>query len=82
MAWIRVISPDEATGLLRRLYDEALRRAGKIFNIVSIQSLRPRVLRNSMMLYTEVMLSSDSGLSRAQREMIATVVSRANGCRY
>jgi alkylhydroperoxidase family enzyme len=68
--------------LLKRLYDEAVRRAGKIFNIVSIQSPRPRVMRNSTSLYSEIMLSDESALSRIQREMIATAVSRANGCHY
>ncbi len=82
MAWIETVAPEQAEGLLRRLYDEALRRAGKVFQIVRLQSLRPRVLRNSTMLYTEVMFSPDSGLSRAQRELIATVVSRVNGCHY
>ena len=82
MAWIKTVPPEEASGLLQRLYAEAVRRAGKIFNIVRLQSLRPRVLRNSTLLYTEVMLSAESGLTRAQREMIATVVSRTNGCHY
>ena len=82
MAWIETVPPHEATGLLRRLYDDAVRRAGKVFQVVRLQSRRPRVLRNSTMLYTELMFSKSSALSRAQREMIATAVSRANGCHY
>lgn len=82
MAWIRTIDPSEADGLLRRLYDAAVRRAGKVYNIIRIQSLRPAVLRSSTQLYLEVMHSRDSGLSRAQREMIATSVSQVNGCFY
>jgi alkylhydroperoxidase family enzyme len=82
MAWIKTVPPERATGLLKRLYDEAVRRAGKVFNIVSIQSPRPRVMRNSTLLYSEIMLSGESALSRIQREMIATAVSRANGCHY
>ena len=82
MAWIKTVPPERAKGLLKRLYDEAVRRAGKVFNIVSIQSPRPRVMRNSTLLYSEIMLSDESGLSRIQREMIATAVSRANGCHY
>jgi alkylhydroperoxidase family enzyme len=39
-------------------------------------------MRNSTLLYSEIMLSGESGLSRIQREMIATAVSRANGCHY
>ena len=82
MAWIETIEPEAATGLLRRLYDAAVRRAGKIYQVVRIQSQRPKVLRESIHLYVEVMHSPDSGLTRAQRELIATVVSRANGCHY
>lgn len=82
MAWIRTVPPGEATGLLKRLYDEALARAGKVFNVLRIQSLRPEVLRAGVALYQELMLSPRSPLSRAQREMIAVVVSRANGCHY
>ncbi len=82
MTWIRTIAPGEATGLLKRLYDQALARAGKVFNVLRIQSLRPEVLRAGIELYKEVMISPRSPLSRAQREMIATAVSQANGCHY
>lgn len=82
MAWIETIPPERATGLLRRIYAEASRRAGKVFQILRIQSQRPRVLRRSTDLYVELMFGRGSGLTRAQREMIATVVSRANGCHY
>lgn len=82
MAWIRTIDPQDAAGLLRQIYDAAVRRAGKVYNIISIQSRRPKVLKTSTQLYLEVMRSPESGLSRAQREMIAVAVSRANSCHY
>jgi hypothetical protein len=47
-----------------------------------VQSSRPRVLKASTTLYLEIMHSGDSGLSRAQREMIATAVSGFNNCHY
>ena len=82
MPWIRTIPPGEATGLLKRLYDEAVARAGKVFNVVSLQSLRPEVLQAGIALYQELMHSDRSPLSRAQREMIAVAVSRVNDCDY
>jgi uncharacterized peroxidase-related enzyme len=82
MAWIRTIAPEEATGLLKRLYGQALARAGKVFNVLRLQSLRPEVLKAGVALYTEIMISPRSPLSRAQREMIAVAVSRANECHY
>jgi len=82
MAWSKTVPPEEATGLLRQLYAAATRRAGKVFNVIRLQSPRPKVLRASTQLYMEVMNSADNGLSRAQREMIATAVSQANSCHY
>lgn len=82
MAWIRTVPPEEATGLLARLYREAIDRAGKVFHVLRLQSPRPEVLEASTALYAEVMRSDRSPLTRAQREMIATAVSRANRCFY
>ena len=82
MAWIETVDPKEATGLLRQLYVAALKRVGKVFNVIRIQSPRPRVLKASTQLYLEIMYSQESGLTRAQREMIATAVSCCNDCHY
>lgn len=71
----------EARGALRRAYEAALRRAGKVFNIVKAMSLRPGVLRRSMQLYREIMFGP-SELSRLERELLAVVVAQANGCHY
>ena len=81
MPYIRLTELDEATGLLREEYDAALERAGKVFNIVKSMSLRPEVLAASMRLYREIMFGP-SALSRAERELLAVVVSRANDCYY
>jgi len=81
VAHLRLIGLDEATGALRREYDEALGRAGKVFNIVKAMSLNPAALRGSMGLYKAIM-HGPSGLSRADRELLAVVVSWANDCHY
>ena len=81
MAHIRQVPDHEATGLLKQLYDAAIARAGKVFGIVRLMSLNPPVLRASMDMYRAIMFGP-SPLSRAQRELLATVVSRANGCLY
>ncbi|MEZ6197723.1 MAG: carboxymuconolactone decarboxylase family protein [Planctomycetota bacterium] len=79
--WIEVVPVERAEGLLRRLFDAAIGRAGKVFNIVQIMSLRPQQTRASMDLYREVMFAP-SELGRDEREMVATVVSRVNECFY
>ena len=81
MAWIRTIEPDEATGLLKKEYEAATKRSGKVYNVVKLFSLNPASLRATISLYTAVMFGR-SDLSRAEREMIAAVVSKENGCHY
>lgn len=81
MAWIQQIRLEEATGLLRRELEKAVQRAGRVWGIVQIMSLNPRTLKSSMDLYGAIM-HGRSGLSRMQREMLATVVARELGCVY
>ncbi|HTS67852.1 MAG TPA: carboxymuconolactone decarboxylase family protein [Terriglobia bacterium] len=81
MPWIHVIEPANATGELKEEYDAAVERAGKVFNILKVQSLNPGALRASMHMYGATMFGP-SDLSRADREMLATVVSWANHCFY
>lgn len=81
MAWIETVPTDKAKGLLAKVYQAAVKRAGRAFGIFRLQSLNPAVLQASVALYQGIMLGP-SPLSRAQREMIAVVVSRANNCHY
>ena len=81
MAWIKMVEPAEAAGELKAEYEQAVKRAGKVFNILKIQSLNPRTLRASMELYLATM-HAPSGLTRGERELLATVVSWANHCFY
>lgn len=81
MAWIKTIDERDATGLLKKEYDAAIRRAGRVFNIVKINSLKPDLLRTFMQIYLKLMYGA-SGLSRTRREMIAVVVSKLNQCHY
>ncbi|HES59377.1 MAG TPA: peroxidase, partial [Caldithrix sp.] len=78
---IRVIEPDEATGRLKEIYDDLTKKRGKLAGVHKIQSLRPESIVAHMDLYLEIMFSK-SELSRAEREMMAVVVSVANGCEY
>lgn len=81
MPWIRIISDADATGDLARQYEAARRRAGKVYNIVRIMGLNPPALDSSMAMYRALMFGP-SPLSRAQRELLAVVVSKANLCDY
>ena len=81
MAWIRTLSESEAEGDVKRQYKAAVKRAGRVFEIIKISSLRPDVLRAHNNLYIQL-LHGPSELSRREREMVATVVSRENHCHY
>ncbi len=81
MPWIEQIPVDQATGLLKEQFDQALRRAGRVWHIVHVQSINPRVMRDGVNFYIAVMFAP-SPLSRAQREMLATVVSAEHHCHY
>ena len=81
MAYINLIELENADGILKAEYKKGIQRAGKIYNILKIMSRSPEALRDSMKMYLTIM-HGKSDLSRAQREMIATVVSQINQCHY
>ena len=81
MPYIKQITIDQATGLLKRELEKAVARAGRVWNIVQIMSLNGRTMKSAMEMYGAAMFA-DSPLSRQQREMLAVVVSVANHCDY
>lgn len=81
MAWIKIIQPEEAKGELKKEYDEAMKRAGYIAQVLRIQSLNAQTLHHSVEFYKWIM-KGPSGLSRAERELLATVTSQVNHCFY
>ena len=81
MAWIKQVPYNESSALLRNIFDEALGRAGRIWKIVQVMSLRPKTLQAAMQMYKAAM-KGPSDLTRVQREMLATVVSAELNCPY
>lgn len=81
MAYIQVIQDDEADGLLREVYDEIIEKRGQLSEVLKIQSLNPQSICDHVNLYMTTMFGK-SPLRRAQREMIAVVVSLNNECPY
>ena len=79
--YLDLVSEQDAQGALKKEYDAAIGRAGKVFNILKAMSLNPRVLRASIELYREIMFG-ESGLSRRERELLATVTSAEQSCHY
>ena len=81
MAYIPVIQHEEAEGQLLDIYDDLVKKRGKLAEVHKIQSLNPESITNHMDLYMTIMFGK-SPLKRYQREMIAVVVSAANKCPY
>jgi alkylhydroperoxidase family enzyme len=81
MAWIEVISEDQADGDLVEQYSQLTEPWGGVDNILKIHSLNPDSLHAHVQLYKTVMYGK-SPIRRPQREMIAVVASVANQCRY
>lgn len=81
-AWIRMVGETEATDFVKHAYEGFIKQRGWVPHIMKVHSLRPNTLRAIMQLVNAVMYDPTSGLSRAQREMIATVVSVTNRCTY
>ncbi len=81
MAWVQTVCEDAATGKLRELYQQARERAGVVPNIARLQSLRPETASRGFGLYCQVM-DDPTGITRRERVLIATVVSKVNGCLY
>ncbi len=81
MTWIRVVAEEDAAGELKEVYESVRSARGKLSNIMQVQSLHPRATRAHLELYM-ALLFDRSGLSRAERELIAVVVSAENGCTY
>ena len=81
MSWIDEVDVSDADGKLAEMYAALIKQRGKISNILKVHSLNPDALGNHLDLYMTLMFGK-SGLSRAEREAIAVVVSAANDCEY
>lgn len=81
MAFIRTIPADQADERLAALYRRVGNPDGTIDDVMLVHSLNPESLDAHFNLYVAAM-HRPSPLSRLEREIVATVVSRINGCAY
>ena len=81
MPYIKVIEEEDAGSELKKTYERVKGARGKLSNILKIQSLLPKTIETHLNLYMSIMFDQ-SGLKRADRELIAVVVSVANECEY
>ncbi len=74
-------SEDEVPPAVHELWKPSLEKLGFVPNVLRLYALRPDNLLAWNAWY-DVAMKGDSGLTRAEREMIAVVVSVANDCAY
>ncbi len=81
LTWLRVPEEEEIPPEVLELWAPSLEKLGFVPNVLRLYALRPAHLLAWSAHHDELM-KGDSGLSKAEREMIAVVVSVANECRY
>ncbi len=81
MSWIDEVDVADADGQLETIYAELVAKRGKVSNILKVHSLNPEAMQDHLDLYMTIMFGK-SGLSRAEREAVAVVVSANNDCAY
>lgn len=81
MSWVRTINDKDANGVLATIYEECRAKFGNVINLVKIQSLRPETMAIGRQFYRHLM-DAPGGLTKLQRVLIATIVSKINGCLY
>jgi len=81
LSYIKTIDEEKVTGKLKEVYESIAGRGRKMAHVLKVQSLNPEAMEAHYQFYRSIMFGK-SNLSRAQREMIATVVSVKNGCLY
>jgi hypothetical protein len=85
MAWVRTIEPQDSDGEVLKAYQDMTgeERPQRMGNVIKSTSIRPRTMRAMSQLNNAVNFrNDDSGVTRLQREMIASVVSTTLECRY
>ncbi len=81
MSYIEMIDESIASGALAELYKRVGNPDGTVDNVMKIHSLSPESLKAHFDLYV-VALHRPSPLSRVEREIVGTIVSRLNECEY
>jgi alkylhydroperoxidase family enzyme len=81
-AWIQTIAESDAKPEVAALYAQCLDHGSdRVDNILKVHSQHPAGLKAHLEVYRASMRGT-KGLRKVDREMIAVVVSKLNGCHY
>lgn len=81
MAYVKTVSFDKAHGHLKEAFDEYIEQRGFVPNVHAVSALRPEIMR-SFSNHSRTVMGCESGVTPAEKEMIASVVSAVNKCVY
>jgi uncharacterized peroxidase-related enzyme len=81
-AWIRTIAPEDATGILKTLYEKVRTPHGTVDNVMRAHSLRPHTMEGHLALYRSVLHNPENRLPFWFLEAVASYVSIINDCAY
>ena len=82
MAFINVVSPQQASGRLKKIYQRVQAADGQVDNVLQVHSLRPHTLEGHMAVYKAVLHHTGNLLPEWYLEAVGVLVSRLNGCTY
>jgi uncharacterized peroxidase-related enzyme len=82
MAFINVVSPQQASGRLEKVYKRVRSPDGQVDNVLQVHSLRPHTLEGHMAIYKAALHHTSNRLEEWYLEAIGVLVSRLNGCNY
>lgn len=80
--WIETVAEQDATGLLKEIYDGIARNDGSVHNLYKAFSLWPEPLPHADRLYTTLLHSGDTFLEDWCLELVATYVAILARCKY
>ncbi|GAV23255.1 carboxymuconolactone decarboxylase family protein [Carboxydothermus pertinax] len=80
MARVKMIEVTEASGKVREVFEDIKKHFGMVPNLFKTYALKPEILEANWNKVKAVMMQGE--LNRELKEMVAVVVSRANGCNY
>ncbi len=81
MPYVKTIPYEESQGELTEIYDRMIKTRGFISNVQAVSSLKPNIMK-TLVAHVGSVMFDESGVSRAEREMVAAVVSATNKCQY
>jgi alkylhydroperoxidase family enzyme len=81
MPYVKTIPYGDSRGELTEAYDMMIKSRGRIPNVQAASSLKPNIMK-TLMAHVGSVMFDESGVSRAEREMVAAVVSATNKCQY